>query len=595
MFSLPRPNAVLSRVRAAWRSDAGSTTITFAISAVALAGAAGVAIDITRLQSTQQSLQQVADTVCRRVSHASLATYPTPDAVKTMAQSVATSALNQSGITRDSPNAQLSVSVTESSTATSENYNISISETSPSSFGQVVGYSGDRVSGSQQCSRPLTSQPPGNGGGGGQCNADNYIYVAAFTQSSPPASLSSTALAARSDQTVNNGYVSTILDSSGNILASQYFSGGYSYSAPMGANGTMTLYIQDVNADGSYPDNTCLQPQTVTTQSSNCDYTQFNHDTVAVKSASHTYWGGGFQISPAPSSVPPTLLPTDVVVTGVTKPGYQPMKVTLSKWFVPNNSTMVNFNNGGSSVDATAQDDYIYNIVVGKLQNVFDTNGNPLSAGASTDGASLASSPTPNKWRLVHVFNGTEGVWEDTTTGQCFNLRSPIALDLTGLGHIETTGSSTSPDVARVKLGRLVRFDAGEGDSQRIEWLVGNGQGFLVDNRDGRAASDMKSERLFGADGGFTDGYAKLAGFDHSGTGVLKGHDLDGLAVWIDDGDGVAEPKEIVPLAELGITELSVRADWIADSQGHRHLRSYAVRNGRKMMTEDVWLGVGVR
>lgn len=588
--------------------DAGVSSVVFALSAVALFGAAGLAIDISRLQSTQQELQQVADTVCARMGRASYATYPTTSSnagdptknpVMLMGKSAATAAIKDAALMKD-PSQNLTVTISETSTGTTENYKISLSENSPSSFGRVVGYSGDTVSATQTCSR--SPKPPSN------CSPGNYIHVASFLQGNAPPSVSSATLRSKSDQTANWNYIATILDNAtGNILESHEFNGNYSYSQISNETAAMTLYIQDVNADGSFPQ-FCLRPlqvkrgtipnpplpvpthtPVIPQRPDSCDYTKYDPGINQIWSESNTYWGT-FTLTPDPNNLSTSSLPKDVIISGMRNfPDY---KVTLSAWFVPNTSLKVLFNTNGQSSYALAQSDYIYNAVVGKLTDVW-ANGQKVGDGGSVSGVSKVSDNVVNAWKLVHVWTGDEAVWEETSTGECFDVASPIAIDLPGLGKIVTTGVSTSPDVARVKLGRLVTLASAEGRARKMEWLTGNGQGFLVDNRDGRAAEDMSARRLFGNGQGFNSGYAKLESFDHSGEGVIKGADLDGLAVWIDDGDGVPKPEEIVPLTSLGISELSLKAEWKLDDQGKRHLQSYALRDGKKILTEDVWLGVG--
>src|SRR5207244_4226191 len=137
---------------------------------------------------------------------------------------------------------------------------------------------------------------------------------------------------------------------------------------------------------------------------------------------------------------------------------------------------------------------------------------------------------------------------------------SPIVLDLAGLGTIVTTGETTAQFGKRSRIGRTVRFDLfGDGKPVAVEWLTGNGQGFLVDNRDGQAVRNMDGKRLFGNIDGFADGFAKLEQFDHSETGVLQGDDLNGLAVWIDDGSATPTDANVIPARKLGITQISVR------------------------------------
>jgi hypothetical protein len=194
--------------------------------------------------------------------------------------------------------------------------------------------------------------------------------------------------------------------------------------------------------------------------------------------------------------------------------------------------------------------------------------------------------------KLVFVRDKNKALWE-APDGTCVETDSPIVLALDGRNSIRTTGTSTSHQALRIP-GDTVRFDVhGTGRELSTEWIVGDGgQALLVDNRDGRAAEDMNGNRLFGSRGAYQNGYQKLRKLDTSGTGVLRGSDLDGLAAWIDDGDAVVDPGELVSLHDLGITELGTEIVTVQDDKGFDLMRSWAVRNGQVIMTEDVWFAV---
>ena len=128
---------------------------------------------------------------------------------------------------------------------------------------------------------------------------------------------------------------------------------------------------------------------------------------------------------------------------------------------------------------------------------------------------------------------------------------------------------------------------------------MGDGDGMLVDDRDGGATGAMLTDgeidgkRLFGDERGkYFNGYAKLQGFDKDGDGKLTGEELDGLKVWIDDGDAKLENGELKTLRELGITEISVKMHIEKNAQGEDLERSTFVQDGQTHMTEDVWFGV---
>lgn len=176
----------------------------------------------------------------------------------------------------------------------------------------------------------------------------------------------------------------------------------------------------------------------------------------------------------------------------------------------------------------------------------------------------------------------------------------PLVLDLNHDGKIGVTGNTTARDGDRSQLGRTVLFDLdGDGIKDEIEWLVGDGDGLLVDDRDGGATGAMLTtgeidgKRLFGDERGtYYNGYAKLASFDKDGDGKLTGDELDGLKVWIDDGDAKLEMGELKTLRELGITEISVKMHHEQNEKGETLERSTFVQNGQTYMTEDVWFGV---
>jgi hypothetical protein len=176
-------------------------------------------------------------------------------------------------------------------------------------------------------------------------------------------------------------------------------------------------------------------------------------------------------------------------------------------------------------------------------------------------------------------------------------LKSPIMLDLTGDGQLGTTGVSTAKDRIDNQVGKTVKFDVdGDGKLDNTEWMSGNGDGMLVDDRDGgasRAAQGggrIDGTRLFGDQGGkFAHGYEKLAQHDANQDGKLTGAELEGLKTWVDDGDAKVEAGELKTLAELGVTELSTGMKLEKNARGEDLMRSSFVQNGQTKVTEDVW------
>lgn len=170
---------------------------------------------------------------------------------------------------------------------------------------------------------------------------------------------------------------------------------------------------------------------------------------------------------------------------------------------------------------------------------------------------------------------------------------SPIAFDMNGDGKIGVTGESTAKDGERSELGRTVQFDIdGDGQKDTIEWMNGDGDALLVDNRDGNAANDMSGKRLFGDEGGkYTDGYQKLAQLDGNGDGILTAGELQGMMLWQDNGNAIVDDGELVDAKKAGVTSISAQRNDEVNEKGETLMRSSAQVAGEAMMTEDVWFG----
>ena len=187
----------------------------------------------------------------------------------------------------------------------------------------------------------------------------------------------------------------------------------------------------------------------------------------------------------------------------------------------------------------------------------------------------------------MHLAGSWWTYWWDGKDG-CIRTRSPVVFDTKNLGEIITT-RSTGP----AQSNRDPLFDYfGHGEKARVEWPIGDGQAWLVDNRDGRAVMDMNGKRFFGDAEGHDDGYAKLRELDTSGTGILRGRDLEGLALWFDNGNAIVEEGELRSLSEVGITEIDANGTIQTLDDGREVLRARAVLNGRTIMTEDVFVMV---
>jgi hypothetical protein len=192
---------------------------------------------------------------------------------------------------------------------------------------------------------------------------------------------------------------------------------------------------------------------------------------------------------------------------------------------------------------------------------------------------------------------------------------SPIVLDLNHDGRIGVTGRSTAAirhkKNAYVAAGS-VEFDLrGFGEKKRYEWLSGDGDGFLVYDKDDALSqsaakgADVDGNVLFGNAVGYDNGFQKLAiytadvkvaGLDFFGLGgaaardVAKGEHLRHLKVWVDaNRDARPQPEELLTLSSLGITEIGLKPAFVTNKDGEVLIRGTFVQGGERRMMEDVW------
>jgi hypothetical protein len=109
-----------------------------------------------------------------------------------------------------------------------------------------------------------------------------------------------------------------------------------------------------------------------------------------------------------------------------------------------------------------------------------------------------------------------------------------------------------------------VAFDLdGSGEQRRWGWITTNAA-WLVFDRDGsgRITSGLQ---MFGNVTFWIfwrNGYDALSSLDDNGNGKLSGSELRGLALWHDrNSNGVSEPGEVTPAAELGIVAIDCRSE----------------------------------
>jgi hypothetical protein len=170
----------------------------------------------------------------------------------------------------------------------------------------------------------------------------------------------------------------------------------------------------------------------------------------------------------------------------------------------------------------------------------------------------------------------------------------PIVFDLDGDGQIKTTGLGNGRHkfFSAVTMLSTIQFDLeGTGSKQNIEWITGDGDGFLIDKSKWKTDGTMSGDALFGTAGGFRDGFEKLSKFDKNGDGIISGVELEELAFWQDNGDAVPQPEEYKDISAFGITEIPYRDVLESEKRGApSDYTTYASTKDGTMLVEDIWL-----
>lgn len=162
-----------------------------------------------------------------------------------------------------------------------------------------------------------------------------------------------------------------------------------------------------------------------------------------------------------------------------------------------------------------------------------------------------------------------KAIADTSVSGVCNPYDSPIALDLDESGVIEI---GTAP--------KVFDLDADGSAEQLAEWFAGSGDGILYDaTMDGTMSGVM----LFGNEGDrYPSGFEKLAAWDNDGNGVLAGGELDGLAVWIDDGNARFHQSESAVLDEVGVVSISLDYD-------ENYASTAGLADGTAVLVQDIW------
>ena len=137
-------------------------------------------------------------------------------------------------------------------------------------------------------------------------------------------------------------------------------------------------------------------------------------------------------------------------------------------------------------------------------------------------------------------------------------IGTPLLLDANYNGRADLKDDHWLPDgVARESA--TVSFDLdGDGFAEAIEWMAQGDALICSDlNDDGRISDGWE---LFGTTGGWESGFHKLQSYDLDGSNSIEGEELAPLLLWFDDGDGISEDRELLPIREYGIESISTQS-----------------------------------
>ncbi len=167
----------------------------------------------------------------------------------------------------------------------------------------------------------------------------------------------------------------------------------------------------------------------------------------------------------------------------------------------------------------------------------------------------------------------------------------PIVLDLNGNGEIDVSGLTTANRhvYSFFFLPKFVEFDLrATGERTKIDWVLPNTDGFLLDMRQGPPSREIDGRWLF-ANVDHADGFEKLAELDANGDKKLQSKELKNLALWIDNGDGLFERSELRTLVQFGITEIPIKPTLVPGGYGGQKMIAYATSDQGGIYMEDVW------
>ncbi len=182
----------------------------------------------------------------------------------------------------------------------------------------------------------------------------------------------------------------------------------------------------------------------------------------------------------------------------------------------------------------------------------------------------------------VHSYGKCNDLRVHINDNSWYNFVSPLTLDLDNDG-IETTAASNDAP----------KFDLlGNGEPIASGWTS---DALLAHDADGSGTIDSGTE-LFG--GAIGDGYGKLAEFDSNDDGVVDADDdrFGELSAWTDaDQDRFTDPGELLSLAEVGVTSISVSYSWDGSDDGNGNFfgetGTATMADGTTISMVDVYFG----
>jgi hypothetical protein len=196
-----------------------------------------------------------------------------------------------------------------------------------------------------------------------------------------------------------------------------------------------------------------------------------------------------------------------------------------------------------------------------------DATGNDITADVTHAYGKLSATNTDTVTYTVedgvlvkHIDRAIDYTLEDIAIySKSANKRvSPLVLDMTGNGVLQASNGQHMPGHPVVNKNVILADFYGDGFEIAMEW-VGPQDGLLVAPK---ADGSIDMSCLFGTAGGYETGYEKLSLYDTNRDNKVSGTELNGLSVWQDaNSNGIADAGEVKTVQELGISEISLRAD----------------------------------